>query len=76
MINMTKIRSNFPLTLEITSESLKGCQNNFTHFLATSSENCWRCAEVAGTFSETPVITGQKSHALINLTQKELASIY
>ena len=32
---MTKIRSNFPLTLEITSESLKGCQNNFTHFLAT-----------------------------------------
>ena len=40
-----------------------------------SSGNCWKCAEVAGTFSETPVITGRKSHALINLTQKELASI-
>ena len=75
---MTKIQFNFPLTLKITSELLKGCQNNFTHFLAKfvkSSENCLKCAKVAGTFSETPVITGRISHALINLTQKELASI-
>ena len=72
---MTKIRSNFPLTLEITSESLKGCHTFFGN-VWKCSENCWKCAEVAGTFSETPVITGRKSHALINLTQKELASIY
>ena len=77
---MTKIRSNFPLTLEVTSESFKGCHAEQLHtFFGNvwkSSENCWKCAEVAGTFSETPVITGRKSHALINLTQKELASIY
>ena len=41
-----------------------------------SSGNCWKYAEVDGTFSETPVKTGRKSRALINLTQKELASIY
>ena len=44
-----------------------------------SLENYWKCMEVAGTLSETPVITGQKSQALINLliilTRKELASI-
>ena len=76
---MTKIQFNFPLTLEITSKFLKSCHNNFNKIFGKvwkSSKNCWQYAEVAGTFSETPVITGRKSHALINLTQKELASIY
>ena len=77
---MTKIQFNFPLTLEITSEWLKGCQNNFTHFLAKFGKVFAKLfkiyAEAAGTFSETPVKTGRKSHASINLTQKELASIY
>ena len=72
---MTKIQFNFPLTLEITSELLKDCQNNFTHFLAKFG-SLHKIVWQAGTFSETPVITGRKSHALINLTQKELASIY
>ena len=44
-----------------------------------SLENYWKCMEVAGMLSDTPVITGQKSQALINLliilTRKELASI-
>ena len=48
----------------------------FGQSLEKSSENCWKYAEVAGTFSETPVKTGRKSHASINLTQKELASIH
>ena len=66
---MTKIQFNFPLTLEITSELLKDCQNNFTHFLAkfgSLQKIVWQ----AGTFSETPVITGRKSHALIWLRER------
>ena len=72
---MTKIQFNFPLTLEITSKFVKSCHNNFTKFLAKFGS----LRKIFGnmrTFSETPVITGRKSHALINLTQKELASIY
>ena len=83
---MTKIQLNVFLTLgvntlnlivtfEITSELLKGCQNNFTHFFGKvwkSLENCWKCAEVAGAFQKLLSKRDKNliSHALINLTQK------
>ena len=71
MINDKNSIQLIPLTLEITSELLKGCQNNFTHAFFgkvwKSSENCWKYAEVAGTFFRNSCHNRKKSHALKGL---------